>query len=146
MIIFCPAYDLSTRANLTIAQLIATSTSLDLFGDRAKRDALIEALSKTDRPLLALSHGTSEILYAQNGEIGLSTDRIHLLARRSVYAFACHTANRLGKSAADGGSIWWGYAGWISNEIDSPDVYLIFCKIFVFIRDNFYQNTSAQDR
>jgi hypothetical protein len=42
--------------------------------------------------------------------IAFSKTDVRLLKQRTVYVFACHTAQELGKIAADFGSIWWGYS------------------------------------
>lgn len=147
MIVFVPAYDISTQANLTLAQQLSIpSKSINLLGKNATRDALLKALEDGERVVFAMSHGESNTLFAQNGQIALSTDNAHLLGGGIVYAFACHTAAQLGKSAAETGSIWWGYAGWISCAIDSPSVQSIFIEIFSFIRDNFPLATSTEAR
>ncbi|HBL10355.1 MAG TPA: hypothetical protein DD379_02885 [Cyanobacteria bacterium UBA11162] len=138
MIVFVPAYDLSTKANLTIAKLITTSDCITIFETKATRTELIAALSESNSfPLFAMSHGVREALKGQKGEIALSDKDANLLNKRTVYAFACHTAVQLGKAAADAGSIWWGYSDIISCAIDAPTVTEIFTQIFTFILDNF---------
>ena len=147
MIIFVPAYDESTNANLTIAKLITTPTCVTLFEIKATRQELITALSQANLlPLFAMSHGVRDALKGHNGEIALSNSDVHLLGRRIVYAFACHTAVELGQLAAKTGSIWWGYSDMISCAIDSPPVRSIFAEIFTFIRDNFQTATSLERR
>lgn len=147
MIFFVPAYDLSTNANLTIAKLITTSNCVTLFDKHATKQELIVALSnKSDDPLFAMSHGLPDALKAQNGEVAISPNDVHLIGERKVYAFACHTAAELGKSAANQGTIWWGYSDTISCAIDSPALSSIFTDIFIFIRDNFEIATSTKDR
>jgi len=147
MIFFAPAYDPSTRANLSIAKLITTPTCVTLFEIKATRQELITALSQADKlPLFAMSHGVRDALKGHNGEIALSNSDVNLLGRRTVYAFACHTAAELGKSAAKTESIWWGYSDTISCAIDSPSLESIFTEIFTFIRDNFHVTTSPQHR
>ena len=145
--IFVPAYDVSTRANLTIAnELIQLPNCVALLEEKATKDRLLIELQKSNVPLLAMSHGKPEELKAQNGEIALSKDDIKFLDGRTVYAYACHTANELGEVAAKKGSIWWGYSDKISCAIDSPELKSIFSEIFIFIRDNFHTATSQQDR
>jgi hypothetical protein len=146
MIIFAPAYDPSTKANLIIAKLIVTPTCVALFETKATKQEFDAALSKGNVPLFAMSHGERDALKAQNGEIALSKHDTHLLGKRTVYAFACHTAAELGKSAAGRGSIWWGYSDMVSCAIDSPSVHSIFAEIFTFIRDNFHTAISSQER
>lgn len=146
MIIFAPAYDPPTKANLIIAKLIATPTCIALFETNATRQEFIAALSQANLPLFAMSHGERDALKAQNGEIAVSNHDIHLLGQRNVYAFACHTAAQLGKSAAEAGSIWWGYSDIISCAMDSPSVDSIFAEIFTFIRDNFHTAISSHQR
>jgi hypothetical protein len=148
MIFFVPAYDECTRANLTIAQLITTNCyhCIQIFGVDATQDALFKELTKTNLPLFAMSHGNDSMLKAQDGQIALSNENIHKIGKRSVYAFACNTAIQLGKSAAEIGSTWWGYSCPISCAIDSPYVQSIFTDIFIFIRNNFHQATTPQQR
>jgi len=146
MICFVPAYDLSTQANLTIAKLIITSNCVTLFEKKATKQELILALCKADVPLFAMSHGVPDALKAQNGEVALSKNDVHLLGERQIYAFACHTAAELGKDAANKGSIWWGYSDTISCAIDLPALSSVFTDIFTFIRDNFETATSPEDR
>lgn len=147
MIIFVPAYDESTNANLTIARLITTPTCVTLFEIQATRQELITALSQANLlPLFAMSHGVRGALKGHNGEIVLSISDLHVLGRRTVYAFACHTAVELGQLAANTGSLWWGYSDIISCAIDYPPVRSIFTEIFTFIRDNFHTATSPERR
>lgn len=73
MIIFVPAYDISTQSNLNIASSINFNNSITLFGQEATREKLLEILAKSDTPLFAMSHGNPDILYAQNGEIALAS-------------------------------------------------------------------------
>ncbi len=146
MIVFVPAYDISTKANLFIAKHIITSNCITLFEIQATRQELIAALSQANSlPLFAMSHGVRDALKGDKGEVALSSNDVNLLNKRTVYAFACHTAAQLGKSAADEGSIWWGYSDTISCAVDSPAVSEIFTEIFTFIRDNFKIATDAEE-
>ncbi len=146
MIVFVPAYDISTKANLFIAKHITTSTCITLFEIKATRKELIAALSQANSfPLFAMSHGVRDALKDNKGEVALSSNDVNLLNKRTVYAFACHTAAQLGKSAADAGSIWWGYSDTISCAVDSPDLSEIFTEIFTFMRDNFQNATSPEE-
>ncbi|MEQ9357524.1 hypothetical protein [Coleofasciculus chthonoplastes] len=150
MIVFVPAYDPSTEANIAIAKLIITEDCVTFFEKKATRQELIAVLSKANLlPVFAMCHGVRNALKGHKGEVALSCDNIHdlqLLSQRTVYAFACHTATELGRSAADIGAIWWGYSDTISCAIDSSSVIPIFTEIFIFIRDNFQRATSSQDR
>lgn len=146
MIFFVPAYDPSTKANLTIAKLITKPYFVILFDKKATKEELKAALSKADLALFAMSHGAPDGLKAQNGNIAMSTKDVHLIGERTVYAFACHTAAELGKCAANKGTIWWGYSDTISCAIDSPALSSIFTDIFIFIRDNFEISTSPEKR
>lgn len=146
MIVFVPAYDVSTKANLFIAKYITTSTCITLFESKATREELIAALSQANSlALFAMSHGVRDALKDHKGKVALSSKDVNLLNKRTVYAFACHTAAQLGKSAADAGSIWWGYSDTISCAVDSPAASEIFTQIFTFIRDNFQIATSSEE-
>ena len=146
VIIFAPGYDVSTRANLTIARRIKLPNCQVLFEAEATKEMLLMALSQSDQPLLVMSHGIPKAVKAQHGEIALSKNEVNLLNRRTVYAYTCYTAAQLGRDAAHQGSIWWGYSELISCAINSPRLISIFTNIFTFIRDNFHKAKSKEDR
>jgi hypothetical protein len=146
VIFFVPAYDECTRANFALAPLITTHSCIKIFDVNATEEALIQQLTQTTSPLFAMSHGDVDKLKAQNGQIALSDQNIHHLGKRSVYAYACNTSVKLGKSAAKIGSTWWGYSCPISCVSNSPFVQLLFANIFAFIRDNFHQTVTSQQR
>ena len=75
MILFVPAYDDATSANLSVAsRLEHARIQRRLFREDATRQALVEALAETMHPdgpappLFAMSHGRLDELLAQGGE------------------------------------------------------------------------------
>lgn len=140
MILFVPAYDDATSANLEVARHLSDSFPHALLADEATRESLLDALGDR-RALFAMTHGQPDHLRGQNGSIALSDahEDMALLGNRAVFAFACHTANRLGAAAARAGATWWGYTG----PIQCPDTgsgaipVALFARIFEFIRDIF---------
>lgn len=146
MIFFVPAYDPATEANLMVATQIASEKSRRLLGGRATRKKLLAELSVSPAPLFAMSHGRPDRLLAQDGEMALNGADLDLLASRPVFAFACHTANLLGREASAAGSVWWGYTGTISSPGASEYVLPIFSSLFGFICAAFASADSPLSR
>jgi hypothetical protein len=122
VILFVPAYDATTYANLIVArrlEALLPTHSLSYLAEAATREALLSALDQTLLPVFIMTHGRPELLRGQAGTLALGTDPQDLrrLGSRSIYAFACHTANQLGEQAARAGASWWGYTG----AIQCPD-------------------------
>ncbi|MEM9538457.1 MAG: hypothetical protein AAGA60_02980 [Cyanobacteria bacterium P01_E01_bin.42] len=162
MIVFVPGYDPSTYANLKIARLLNPSNCILLFENKATREELVNILEISKFPLFVMSHGISNAFKAQpdpkptnrkevqtlNQEnIAFSNMDVTLLKQRTVYAFACNTAQELGEVAANFGSIWWGYSDTVPCPFDNPnpEVTTIFVDIFDFIKDNFTDPVSSED-
>jgi hypothetical protein len=118
MILFAPGYDPATDANLAVARRLASVSCLPLLADNASRAALLAALAGQSTPLFALAHGRPDALLGHGGAPALAAGDATSIGPRSVYAFACHTAARLGEAAARQGATWWGYTG----AVTAPDV------------------------
>ncbi|MCY1047650.1 hypothetical protein OV208_40505 [Corallococcus sp. bb12-1] len=165
MIIFVPAYDDATSANLAVAQDLQVTKSIAclnthtgnatpvippqdhcLLANNAIRSALVTALNKYPDPLFAMSHGKPDYLSAQHGKIALNKSDTAALGNRTVFAFACHTSASLGRDLAQSGITWWGYI----KEITAPDqqfpIRPLFVKIFCYIYDSFSTATSSSAR
>ncbi|HNK47129.1 MAG TPA: hypothetical protein PKL17_20265 [Pseudomonadota bacterium] len=137
MILFAPSYDPATGANLAVAQEVATTACQCLFQEAATAEALHTALIQSPQPLFAWSHGRPAQLLAQHGHTAISEPVLAVLGARQVFAFACHTATRLGQLASQQGTVWWGYTGAIQCPDDSPAVLPLFVSIFKFLREEF---------
>lgn len=147
MILFVPAYDDATQANLVLAKRLADVGSSVLFGDRATRDALLKLSVGGAEPLLVMTHGQPEFFRAEDkGSIGLNIDDRIWLARRSTFALACHTANGLGPGVAEHGGIWWGYTGAIQGPVCPEILVQHFVGIFQYIRGAFSGAHTPEQR
>lgn len=134
MIVFVPGYDAATNANLAVARDLVLTEDLGLLGDEATRASLLEALrTRTAEALFSMSHGRPDHLCAQGGEAALTARDAAVAGGRSVYAFACHTASRLGSEMSRGGVTWWGYTGAIQCPEDAAPFRVLFVDLFCFI-------------
>lgn len=145
MIFFVPSYDPATESNLAVAEKIIPEDCHVLFGSHATRSGLISALSLEMVSLFAMAHGHPSRLLAQGNEVAFSGDDVDILARRSVFVYACHTATALGEVAAGKGAIWWGYTGAVTAPDSAPMFLPLFIAIFSFIRDTFPSASSPED-
>jgi hypothetical protein len=145
VIVFVPCHDPATEANLAVAEKILNEDCRPFFKDRATRAELLSALGHEDSSLFAMAHGRQNALLAQNGETGLSEEDVSVLGRRSVYAYACHTAGTLGQEAARKGSIWWGYVGSVQSPDSSAVLLPVFVGIFSRILKAFSHARSIED-
>ncbi len=137
MIIFVPAYDEATHANLSVALAVADN-SLQLFFKEDALGARLKAhLKDSPAPLFVMSHGASEYFFDQNDEPAILLEEVHLLSNLPVFVFACYTANEFGKTAAQGNSIFWGYTGAIQSLDSQPAVSIHFQPIFKSILQSF---------
>jgi hypothetical protein len=152
MILFVPAYDPQTRSNLAIAQQLACEPPegvCHLFGDGATRAALIDALGNRKSSVFVMSHGQQTRLVAQWGETAIDEQDeqvLTCLAGRAVFAYACHTANQLGRTAAHQGAIWWGYTGKLQCPVHEPPFGVLFSRLFQFIINRFWMAMHPLDR
>lgn len=150
MIFFVPGYDEATRANLAVARLFPDSGGLTLLADGATREALLGALNDGQHPLFTMTHGKPGHIHGQDGDVVLSVDseELSLLRARAVYAFACHTATRLGAVAARAGAVWWGYTGAIQCPDDAQGLLSLdlFVQVFDYIRRSFPEARTAEER
>lgn len=154
MILFVPAYDEPTRSNLAVAKRLPEQQGeVRLLGDDASarllRSAIVATAGDAQRPLYVMSHGTRDAIRAQGGGAALeAADGLHLLllARRAVFAFACHTATVLGRVAATHGVVWWGYTGAIQSPVSEEPLAGLFAEIFRFLRDSFAGAASREAR
>jgi hypothetical protein len=131
MIVFVPAYDEATRANLEIARGLPWIRGHTLLGEMATRESLLVALGTDDGPLFAMAHGKQDHLVAHAAERALLAEDAQVIGRRQVFAFACHTAARLGPELSGKGVTWWGYI----KEVTAPDPRDPFREHFVRIFD-----------
>lgn len=138
MIVFVPAYDAETYANLAVVSAIEFAPdSLTLLGPAADRPALMHCLAATNhaspRPLFAMSHGERDRLRCQGALAALDVADLPTIGSRSIFAYACHTATHLGREASHHGAIWWGYTGAVSSPCDHPRLVGVFARLFAFI-------------
>lgn len=154
MIVFVPAYDPQTRANLHIARRLVPGSGhadapITLFEHAADRVALASLLVINAGPLFAMSHGRQDQLLGNGGQPAISEDDeavLTLLGARAVFAYACHTATRLGRLAAEHGATWWGYTGKLQCPVDQAPFDQLFIGIFQLIADRFWAATSHASR
>lgn len=151
MIVFVSAYDEATRANLAVARDLRLPHADRLIADGAVRTALHLALRANGAPLFAMSHGKPDHLCAQHcshatDHVALSVQDVSVLGSRSVFAYACHTAARLGPEVSSQGVTFWGYI----REITAPDARDAFrgyfVRIFDYIGESFPGAGSAEQR
>jgi hypothetical protein len=145
MILFVPAYDPATEANLAIAVRLDGS-HLAMLSEGATRQALLHALKRAGEPLFAMAHGRSDRLLAQEGGTALSKTDAAALGSRPVFAFACYTAADLGRAAAGAGATWWGYTGAITSPDVAGEVLPLLAEIFVYLFGAFAGAGSAAAR
>lgn len=140
MIVFVPAYDDSTRANLAIAQSIVDDDCLLLFQEKATANILqfvLRNLEDMAMPLFVMAHGTGDFFLDNDDLPALSLHQTHLLSGKSAYVFACFTANHFGKIVASENAIYWGYTGAIQSPDSQPETVVLFKTIFQFILQHF---------
>jgi hypothetical protein len=145
VIFFIPGYDPATESNLAVGERIVPEVCQPLLRDRATRKELLAALSHAAVPLFAMSHGHSDALLAQGNEKGLTKEDLSVVGPRSVFAYACHTAGMLGKAAAQGGAIWWGYTGAVTAPDSSALLLPVFVEIFFYLREIFPEAESSEE-
>jgi hypothetical protein len=145
VIFFVPGYDSATESNLAVAERILPEVCHSLLGHRATREALMSALSREAVPLFAMAHGRPYRLLAHGGESALTGDDTSALARRAVFAYACHTATGLGELAARNGTNWWGYTGSVTAPDSAPVFLSLFVEIFTYLRDEFPHASSPEE-
>lgn len=145
MIVFVPAYDEATRANLSIAQAIVGHSPHLLLHEDALAERLKTTLQSKPAPLFAMSHGVEEHFFDQNDTPALSLKEVHLLSNLPVFVFACFTANAFGKAAARQNALYWGYTGRIQTPDPQPLVARHFQTVFKIITDGFPHLRSESD-
>ena len=147
MIVFVPAYDVATTANLAVAHDLVSAKDLGLLAGQATRENLVKALrGRATEALFSMSHGRPDKLCAQGGDAALTALDAVVMGHRSVYAFACHTASQLGFEMSRNGVIWWGYTGAIQCPDDSAPFRILFVQLFQFIREVFVAASTATQR
>jgi hypothetical protein len=145
MILFVPGYDPATEANLAIAARLLGQRRV-LLRENATREALLRVLESSGEPLFAMSHGRSDKLLAQGGGTALAEVDAPALGSRTVFAFACHTATDLGRSAAQAGATWWGYTGTITAPDASAELQPLLGEIFIYLSAAFATAVSTEAR
>jgi hypothetical protein len=138
MIIFIPAYDDATKANLDVVQSIIPTTAVALLEKEATRIHLWHHL-KQENNLFAMSHGNSDVLWDNNDEKALRMDDSDAFANKKAFVCACFTANSLGMALKKQNSIYWGYTGRIAAPSSQPIVKDLFSNIFEYILNHFNQ-------
>jgi hypothetical protein len=88
-------------------------------------------------PLFAMAHGRPDCLLGQDHDQALLAPDAPVLARRSVFAVACHTAAKLGRDMAREGVTWWGYIIEVSAPDDRELLRPLFVDVFAHIRGAF---------
>ncbi len=147
MIVFVPGYDLATNANLAVARDLISAQDLGLLAEQATRTNLVEALrARVVEALFSMSHGRPDHLCAQGRDAALTALDASAMAPRSVYAFACHTASRLGSEMSRSGVTWWGYTGAIQCPEDAEPFRLLFVELFRFIGEAFVATSTIAER
>lgn len=154
MILFVPAYDEPTRSNLAVATRLAEQDGeLRLLEEEALGRNLRHAIAAIPEggppPIFVMSHGMRDAVREQGGGVALDTTNwlhLELLARRSVFAFACHTATVLGRVAAQHGATWWGYTGSIQSPVSDEPFIELFVEIFAFMRESFAAAVTREAR
>ncbi len=145
MIVFVPAYDEATRANLSIAQAVVSHSSRLLFHEDALAERLKTTLRSKPAPLFAMTHGVEEHFFDQNDTPALSLKEAHFLSNLPVFVFACFTANEFGKAAARQHALYWGYTGRIQTPDPQPLVVRHFQAVFKTIADHFPHLRAESD-
>jgi hypothetical protein len=144
---FVPGYDPATNANLAVAGELISMQDHALLAGHATRENLVAALrSMATEALFSMSHGRPHYLRGQGGDAALTAQDAAEVGRRSVYAFACHTASGLGSAMSRSGVTWWGYTGKIQCPEDAEVFRPLFVDLFRFIRDVFASASTAGDR
>lgn len=89
--------------------------------DDATRMELLGALSSSpNRPVFLACHGTPGALIDQVGDEALNTEDLEVVKNRSIFAFACSSAESLGPVFAnEAGAIYFGFRGLVS-ALDAP--------------------------
>lgn len=121
MIVFVPAYDEQTRANLDCLRPFIPGNALIESAATAANLTQVVAASSSDAALLFWSHGAHEGVRGQDKAIALGASQLAQLSPRRTYAFACHTGTSFGREASERGWQWWGYTGAISAPGDHPN-------------------------
>lgn len=137
MIVFVPAYDEQTKANLQIAEEFQLESGIALLGEEANRKELLENIKQNDN-IFIMSHGAQEAVYCDKDMKALSSEDAKVLNNKKFFVFACHTATNLGKIMIENGNEWWGYTGQISAPDTDAEVKEIIVPIFQFILENYY--------
>ncbi|MFS8065323.1 MAG: hypothetical protein ACMG6S_03020 [Byssovorax sp.] len=147
MIVFVPGYDAATNANLAVARELVSAQDLGLLGGEATRANLVEALrTRAAEALFSMSHGRPDHLCAQGGDAALTARDAAGTGARSVYAFACHTASRLGAEMSRSGVTWWGYTGAIQCPEDAAPFLVLFVELFRFIGEALVAASTVAQR
>jgi hypothetical protein len=147
VIVFVPGYDPATKANLAVARDLISAEDLALLAEQATRENLLAALhSRAADALFSMSHGRPDHVCAQGGEAALTVRDAGATGRRSVYAFACHTASRLGSDMSQRGATWWGYTGSIQCPEDAVSFRSLFVELFRFIQEAFVAASTEVER
>jgi hypothetical protein len=147
VIVFVPGYDPATNANLAVARELVFAEDIALLAEQATRENLLAALrTRAADALFSMSHGRPDHVCAQGGEAALSGRDAEATGRRAVYAFACHTASRLGSDMSQSGATWWGYTGAIQCPEDAVAFRLLFVGLFRFIREAFVAASTTVER
>jgi hypothetical protein len=136
MIIFIPAYDDATKANLDVVEPIIPKTAISLLEKDATRGNLWHQLNQ-ENVLFAMSHGNSDALWDNNDDKALKMDDFDAFADKKAFVFACFTANSLGMALKKQNSIYWGYTGRVAAPSSQPIVKTIFSNILEYILTHF---------
>lgn len=141
-----PRYDAATEANFAVAERLLSGSGLALLAANATRENLLDALEALEAPLFAMTHGRPDQLLAQGGGRALDLQDVPLLAGRTTFAYACHTAQELGEAVAAVHGHWWGYTGSIGAPDLSSELLPLFIRIFSSLREAFPSAQSAREK
>lgn len=138
-LLFVPACDSPTKANLAVAHKVRRSSDVDLFGHLATQAELRSAIlgNQQNRSLLLMSHGSKDAVWDNNKAPAVTIAEHGILEAYTVFAWACHTGSRLGYELAQRGVTWWGYDCAVTAPESQEPFLDIHSKIFREITDRF---------
>lgn len=142
---FATNYDESTSSNFNVIMDVLPENSINLLATSAVRHNFLEALKAyPENDVFAFTHGDADRFYDNNDAVAYSIND-NLFANRKVFIFACHTANILGKEAANVNCVYWGYTGQLAALEDDELSKGIFAKIMTDVLSNFHKPNTEEE-
>jgi hypothetical protein len=136
MVIFIPAYDEATNANLRVISPIIPDKCISLLKQRATRENLWQYLPNNEI-LFVMSHGNADKIRDNDNQAALKVEDSIDFTHKKAFVFACFTANELGKQLVIPNNIYWGYTGSIAAPSNHDKLTVLFSTIFKQILINF---------